>query len=101
MKSARLTSFCRRLEAATSRLEDMATSVDPSHPSLVSAIENENAPPTQGHPNATNAFSASPPEPLPRSIVDFDNIIREVVGDFVAASEKIGGLVEQQVCHSE
>ena len=39
-----------------------------------------------------------PPEPLPKSIEAFDKIIEDEVGAFVTCSQKIGGLVEEQVC---
>lgn len=88
----------RRLEAATSRLEDMATSVDASHPDTVAAINSASIMP--GKPTAAAAVIEPPPEPvqpLPRSVEGFDKIIKEEVQSFVTASEKIGDLVEQQV----
>ncbi|RMZ86634.1 hypothetical protein DV736_g6140, partial [Chaetothyriales sp. CBS 134916] len=60
-----LTTLIKRLEAATSRLEDIASTVEPS-------------------------------SPLPRSIDDFDTLIDEDMAAFVAASEKLGGLPEEQ-----
>src|SRR3954451_4992120 len=98
---ARLTMVTRRLEAATSRLEDMATSVDATHPDTVAAITSAGAIPGIA-PAATPAPTATDPtpppaEPLPRSIEEFDKIIKEDVQAFVTASEQIGGLVEQQV----
>ena len=86
----------RRLEAATSRLEDMATSVDASHPDTVAAINSASAMPAE----SAAAIIEPPPQPadpLPRSIEDFDKIIKEDVQAFATASEKIGGLVEEQV----
>lgn len=88
----------RRLEAATSRLEDMATSVDASHPDTVAAINSASTVP--GKLTAAAAVIEPPPEPvqpLPRSVEGFDKIIKEEVQGFVTASEKIGDLVEQQV----
>lgn len=88
-----------RLEAATSRLEDMATSVDASHPDTVAAITKASSVPGE-LAAAAAAFIETPPppvQPLPRSVEDFDKIIKEEVQAFVTASEKIGGLVEQQV----
>ena len=93
----------RRLEAATSRLEDMATSVDATHPDTVAAINSASA--TQGIAAAAAATAAPitteptppPTEPIPRSVEEFDKIVKEDVQAFVAASEQIGGLVEQQV----
>ena len=37
------------------------------------------------------------PEPLPKSIADFDELIETDVEAFVEAASKVGGLVEQQV----
>jgi adenylyl cyclase-associated protein len=87
-----------RLEAATSRLEDIAITIDgPS-------------PPTNGVPDANTGTAtpsiyaiapetaAPPPEPLPKSVEAFNQIIQEDVDTFRAAAEKIGGLVEEQVC---
>merc|ERR1712000_743923 len=88
-----LTTLIKRLEAATSRLEDIATSVDGS------------LGPTNGVPAAAGAAStevaatpeaAAPPEPLPKFVEAFDQIIEEDIVAFVQAAEKIGGLVEQQ-----
>ena len=87
----------RRLEAATSRLEDMATSVDASHPDTVAAINSASPAPTASAAVAVVEPAPQPAEPLPRSIEEFDRIIKEDVQGFVTASEKIGGLVEQQV----
>jgi adenylyl cyclase-associated protein len=91
----------RRLEAATSRLEDMATCVDASHPDTVAAINSASA--ALCEPTTTAAAvietPSQPLQPLPRSVEDFDKIIKEEVQGFVTASEKIGGLVEQQVEH--
>jgi adenylyl cyclase-associated protein len=87
-----------RLEAATSRLEDIATTVDGA-----GAIQNGT--PSQAQhaaaivpiPEESSAPTPAPPEPLPRSIEDFDKLIEEDITAFVTASGKIGGLVEEQV----
>jgi adenylyl cyclase-associated protein len=92
---SRLTMIYRRLEAATSRLEDMATSVDSSHPSTVAAISSS-AVALPGSSTTAAAAAAPSPDPLPPSIADFDKILEQDVKAFVNASEKIGGLVEQQ-----
>lgn len=76
----------------------MATSVDASHPDTVAAINNASAAPAQSTAAvAATAPSAPPAQPLPRSVEDFDKIVKEDVQAFVTASEKIGGLVELQV----
>lgn len=43
------------------------------------------------------AAPATPQEPLPKSIEEFDKLIEDDVSAFVTASAKIGGLVEEQV----
>jgi adenylyl cyclase-associated protein len=96
-RDARLTMVTRRLEAATSRLEDMATSVDASHPDTVAAINNASAMLAEPAAAAIIEPPPQPVQPLPRSIEDFDKIIKEEVQAFVTASEQVGGLVEQQV----
>ena len=95
-EDTRLTLVLRRLEAATSRLEDMATSVDASHPDTVAAINSASPAPTDPASVAATAPAPEPAEPLPRSIEEFDKIVKEEVQGFVTASEKIGGLVQQQ-----
>ncbi len=95
-KEFQLRQMYYRLEAATSRLEDMATSVDASHPETVAAITSASVP----QPEATPTVAEPPPqaaEALPRTIEEFDKLIHEDVQGLVNASEKIGGLVEQQV----
>ncbi len=73
----------------------MATSVDSSHPSTVAAISSSAAAPSN---SSTAAVPAPPPaaEPLPPSIEGFDKLMDQEVKAFVNASEKIGGLVQQQ-----
>ncbi|KAL4873771.1 hypothetical protein BDV12DRAFT_52923 [Aspergillus spectabilis] len=90
-----LTTLIKRLEAATSRLEDMAMGLDD--------------PSAQKAPDATTALAPVPSErptptapttpasaPLPPQIEDFDTLIEKDVGTFVELGKKIGGLVEEQ-----
>jgi adenylyl cyclase-associated protein len=97
-----LTWIYPRLEAATSRLEDIATSVDGSSPlpnGAPAAVAAAGAGAAAGAAATTSAAPPPPPtpaEPLPRSIEDFDKVIEEDVNAFVTASNKIGGLVEEQ-----
>lgn len=93
-----------RLEAATSRLEDLVPTIaDPS-------LTTDGAQPLSGHgPSAVRALdkARSPSrhmETLPPVIDDFDAIINGQVKSFVNMSEEIGGLVAEQVlphkgCH--
>ena len=87
----------RRLEAATSRLENMATSIDSTHPSKVAAISGSADAGPDSTTTATPALAPST-ESLPPSIKDFDRLMDQEVAAFVGASEKVGGLVEQQAC---
>lgn len=93
-----------RLEAATSRLEDLVPTIgDPS-------LTTNGAQPLSGQsPSADQALdqARSPSrhmETLPPVIDDFDAIINGQVKSFVNMSEEIGGLVAEQVfppkvCH--
>lgn len=90
-----LTTLIKRLEAATSRLEDMATSIDSSHPSTVAAISSSVGAYTDPS-TATPPSDAQSAEPLPPSIEDFDKLLDQHVKAFLKASEEVGGLVEQQ-----
>jgi adenylyl cyclase-associated protein len=99
LEAHKLTLLCR-LEAATSRLEDMVPnygnisgSTDPSLPSPDAGT---------GAVAGTDQTRANAPqehlvEPLPPAIEDFDAIVNEEVKTFVNMSEDIGGLVAEQV----
>lgn len=86
-----------RLEAATSRLEDLVPTI--ADPSL--STDGAEASSGQG-PSADRALdqARSPSrhmETLPPVIDDFDAIINGQVKSFVNMSEEIGGLVAEQV----
>ncbi|KIX05347.1 uncharacterized protein Z518_06219 [Rhinocladiella mackenziei CBS 650.93] len=83
-----------RLEAATSRLEDIATSID--GPGVTTNGVAAAAAATPTILAQTPEQAAPPPEPLPRSVEAFDQIIEEDIVAFTEASGKIGGLVEEQ-----
>jgi adenylyl cyclase-associated protein len=92
-----LTTLIKRLEAATSRLEDMAMSLDdphsPKHVGSAAATPEPAAP----VPVNTVAPPAPPAAPsLPPQIEDFDALINGDVRSFVDLGEKIGGLVAEQ-----
>jgi adenylyl cyclase-associated protein len=81
-----LTTLIKRLEAATSRLEDIATATE--IPQAVPALT-----------SISNAISASAPpeaEEVPDFVSDFDNIVNDSVTRYVEASRRIGGLVTDQ-----
>ncbi|KAJ5987262.1 hypothetical protein N7451_011627 [Penicillium sp. IBT 35674x] len=91
------TTLIKRLEAATSRLEDMAMSLD-----------DPNDPKSAGTPTAATPAVPEPPKPappppaapaaapIPPQIQDFDALIKGEVQNFVNLGEKIGGLVAEQ-----
>lgn len=91
-----LTPIIRRLEAATSRLEDMASAV-------VEAPKTNGALPavTAAAPAAAVASHPAAPkkvaEPLPLIIEDFDVFIDTAVKKYVDLSKDIGGPVAEQV----
>lgn len=110
-----LTTLIKRLEAATSRLEDIAHSVDkldgvtaqphdaqttvaavtpalvPHTPSSTSGSSTSRAPPTPSIPEE---------EDLPTSILDFDSLVHEDLKPFSDLSNQLGGLVQKQVSAS-
>ena len=91
--------LCDRLEAATSRLEDMATSLDGPNtitPPVAAAVQ---ATVPQASAKSTPPSMPPPPvvEPVPQSVEDFDIIINRDVKAFVDVSQKIGELVAEQV----
>lgn len=87
-----------RLEAATSRLEDMAASLEgpsPSSPPLSEALQTA---PSQPLPQPASLPSLPPPtEELPRPIEAFDELINNEVKPFVETAQKIGDAVAEQV----
>lgn len=96
----------KRLEAATTRLEDIASStIELPHavPALsnpvTSAPEQSNGatPLPSASPAPSPAISTpAPQDPLPESVEEFDNFINQSVDKYVKASNKIGGLVAEQ-----
>ncbi|KAF7957366.1 hypothetical protein EAE96_002951 [Botrytis aclada] len=97
-----LTTLIKRLEAATSRLEDIASSTIPPPPSssipLISppaeaAKTNGTAPlPTIQTPDIKKIIE----DPIPGVVSEFDNFIQGAVKKYVNLSDEIGGVVAQQ-----
>lgn len=85
-----------RLEAATSRLEDIATSTE--LPKDVSALTQPTA-----SPSDALTVPVLPPgpgqaaEPLPESIEDFDKFLSSAVDKYAKLSDQLGGVVAKQV----
>ncbi|KAG9244204.1 adenylyl cyclase-associated protein-like protein [Calycina marina] len=99
-----LTTLIKRLEAATSRLEDIASStVEPP-----TAKSNGTSTAVASPPSAPVAAPLPPPipalaepveanaEPLPESVEDFDSFIDGSVKKYVALSQELGGPVAEQ-----
>ena len=97
--------WVRRLEAATSRLEDMVPNVNDSAASTngIQSTTGQGMTAAEGMGQARG--NAPPPlrhmETLPPTIDDFDATINGEVKTFVNMSEEIGGLVAEQVCKKQ
>ena len=99
----------KRLEAATSRLEDIASSTT-ELPQAVPALTQSIKSPPHGSgagtpvPQPPSVSASAPPasakptpsDPLPESVADFDAFIDESVNKYVKASGKLGGLIAEQ-----
>lgn len=104
-----LSSLLHRLEAATSRLEDIASSAQsttdvlpnglPAATSKAPASASAPELPTISPQTSTQTVRAPPEpaaDPLPASIADMDALIGAEVAAFMAASKGIDSLVEEQ-----
>ncbi|MCJ1245785.1 hypothetical protein MMC30_002989 [Trapelia coarctata] len=94
-----LTTLIKRLEAATSRLEDIASSaVGPN--ATTNGVPSVAAVPTSSgtaDPSASRAVTPKQlPEALPPAIEGFDALINGEVAAFVNMSEGLGGLIAEQ-----
>jgi adenylyl cyclase-associated protein len=107
-----LNSLIRRLEAATSRLEDIASSTasfDAQTNGDHSLSGTSGLPPSSSMPELTSAQSKDgsreaststvqpAPEPLPPCIEEMDEMIKNEVSDFQEASKGLDPLIEEQV----
>ncbi|KAK0627710.1 adenylate cyclase associated N terminal-domain-containing protein [Immersiella caudata] len=96
-----LTTLIKRLEAATARLEDIASSTI-ELPQGVPALKETLATPQSGIINNAPAAAAPPPppapapEPVPESIEEFDAFINSTVQKYAKLSKDIGGLLAEQ-----
>lgn len=91
------TTLIKRLEAATSRLEDIATSTIHKGADRNSTVAEQSA--NTSAPTVvaqTAAPSKSAPEPLPDSVEDFDSFISDNIAKYVELSEGLGGPVAKQ-----
>ncbi|KAI1143184.1 adenylate cyclase associated N terminal-domain-containing protein [Hypoxylon sp. FL0543] len=99
-----LVTLIKRLEAATTRLEDIASStieLPQAVPALTATVA---TPSSAASPTPQQTASApspvvpkqAPQEPLPESIEEFDAFIDHSVNKYVKASNKLGGLIAEQ-----
>lgn len=95
----------RRLEAATSRLEDLVPTMSDASTSTngVPALPEAGLATGRGIDRPVGTIASPQPvfEPLPPAIDDFDGLINGDVKTYVNMSEEIGGLVAEQVHHQE
>lgn len=95
-----------RLEAATSRLEDMATA-PPDSPQSTPQAAAESSRSLTGASSAASRDGPSPAplpppaapkaEPVPQLVEDYDNVVSTTVAPFVKQAEALGGTIAQQV----
>lgn len=97
--------FPNRLEAATSRLEDIATSTE--LPKDVAVLSQTETSPVSDSPAPKLPSQAALPnsaprtnEPMPEAIEEFDQLISSSVDNYVKLSNELGGVVEEQVSTS-
>jgi len=96
-----LTALVHRLEAATSRLEDIASAtIEPPKSNGASPSSAPVAAPLPPTVPATSEPVKPKAEPLPESVEEFDSFISGPVKKFVTLSEELGGPLAQQVRYS-
>ena len=100
------TLFRRRLEAATTRLEDIASStieLPQAVPGLQQGVGSLQSSSSSGTPAPLPPVAApatpaeEPPEELPEVVEQFNNVIESCVQKYLALSTRIGGVVAEQV----
>lgn len=100
-----LTNLLGRLEAATSRLEDIASSaveIPQAVPNIQETLASPVADTSKGAPDAAAATSAAPAakaaadEPVPESVEEFDDFLKSSVAKYSKLSEALGGLIAEQ-----
>jgi adenylyl cyclase-associated protein len=99
--SDQVANWIKRLEAATARLEDIASSTV-ELPQGVPALKETLATPQSGIIATSTPAPAAPPppapEPVPESIEEFDNFVNTTVQKYAKLSKSLGGLLAEQVC---
>ncbi|KAG6101727.1 hypothetical protein E4U14_006791 [Claviceps sp. LM454 group G7] len=97
-----LTTLIKRLEAATSRLEDIATSTEVINDVTildqnVELAADDSEAPTTSSQIAPSKLSPGPTtEQVPEAIEEFDQLISMSVGNYAKLSNELGGVVAKQ-----
>ncbi|EQK98259.1 hypothetical protein G6O67_000306 [Ophiocordyceps sinensis] len=91
-----LTTLIKRLEAATSRLEDIATSTDLPEDLSTLGQPAPSVPDPSAASKGPRGSHLSPSEPLPESIEEFDVFLSSSVDKYAKLSKQLGGVVAQQ-----
>ncbi|CAH0042767.1 unnamed protein product [Clonostachys rhizophaga] len=100
-----IATLIKRLEAVTSRLEDIASSADslglhPDDAHIVKDIATALAPVSTNPPEPQQQYSggalARPPEDIPVDVMLFDSFVETGMDPFFELSQKIGGVVAEQ-----
>ncbi|KAK6346818.1 hypothetical protein TWF696_006926 [Orbilia brochopaga] len=99
-----LTTLIKRLEAATSRLEDIVTfeshNLGQAPVAITAAVASNNAAAEAGAAVAPTDAAAprppSPPPPPPETILEYDEDVLTLVKQFEELSNEIGGLIAEQ-----
>ena len=87
----------KRLEAATSRLEDMVPNLGDQSAATNGLPAEDQKSQTSGGITQIGQSDVPTPAPIPPVIDDFDKLINADVTKYVVISEQIGGLVAEQV----
>lgn len=100
-KGQRLTNLLGRLEAATSRLEDIASSaveIPQAVPNIQETLASPVADTSKGASDAAapSAAPAGADEPVPESVEEFDAFLKTSVDKYSKLSEVLGGLIAEQ-----
>lgn len=97
-----LSTLLKRLEAATSRLEDIALAQAPTSPPSFAAPSQTIAPSSTARTTSV-AIAPSPPAPSAglegnAAVKGFEELIQVALAKYLTLSTGVGGLVLQQAC---
>ena len=96
VQGSSLTTAIRRLEAATSRLEDIASSSAGGFETASSTPAPSTAP-SQAPASSSQRTTPNPSEALPPSVQDYDAILDGALKTWLELSAKLGSSIAEQV----